>query len=56
VNTKHLSIRRRRGGWTQFRTRYGAVYVRLGRGPVSGDYEREATVGYLGKTMETSNR
>ena len=39
MNTKHLSIRRRRGGWFQIRTRYCAFYVRLGRGAVTGDYE-----------------
>lgn len=38
MNTKHLSIRRRRGGWFQVRTRYCAFYVRLGRGAVHGDY------------------
>jgi hypothetical protein len=39
MNTKLISIRRRRGGWFQVRTRYVAFYVRLGRGAVAGDYE-----------------
>lgn len=39
MNTRHLSIRRTSltSKWVQIRTRYFAVYFRLGRGAVSGD-------------------
>lgn len=40
MNNKLVSIRRRPGGWVQVRSRYFAVYVRLGKGAVFGDYTK----------------
>lgn len=41
MNTRYLSIRRRRAGWVQIRTRYFAIYLRFGKGAVSGDCHAE---------------
>lgn len=54
MNNK-LSIRRRRGGWFQVRTRYCAFYVRLGdRGAVWGDYETESERARLADALAYS--